>query len=280
MAPPPHPHPYLDVEGPIAFAHRGGAGVHPENTLRAFAHAVELGFTHVETDVHITADGVAIAFHNDVLDRVTDRRGRIADLPWSEVRRARVGHTEPICRLDELIDAFPDTRINLDPKHDAAVEPMVRVLAATNSVDRVCVCSFSDRRTGEAARRIGPRLCTGAGPRSIARLVARSHGAPLSPPSVHCAQVPPRWGRLPLVTRGFVDSTHRAGIQVHVWTIDDPDEMRSLLDIGVDGVMTDRPLVLREVLQQRAEWPAPPGRRTGYGGGKDVGRRLPGGDHR
>lgn len=248
-------HPYLEVDGPIAFAHRGGAEEFPENTLRAFRHAVGMGFTHVETDVHATADGVAVAFHDDSLDRVTDGRGVIAEMDWREVRKARVAGTDPIMRLDELLEELPDTRINIDPKGDAAVEPLVEVLARLGAVERVCVCSFSDRRTMAVRDRIGDSLCFGAGPRGIARLLAasirlRSPGAL----DFHAAQVPVRSKGLTLVRPAVVAAAHRHGIALHVWTIDEAAEMNRLLDMGVDGIMTDRPSTLRQVMIDRGHW--------------------------
>ena len=250
-------HPYLDVDGPIAFAHRGGAEEFPENTLRAFRHAVDLGYTHVETDVHATADGVAVAFHDDSLDRVTDGRGVVGDLPWSQVRDARVAGTDPIMLLDELLEELPDTRINIDPKSDAAVGPLVEVLRRTGAVERVCVCSFSDRRTRQVRNRIGAALCVGAGPRGITRLLAASArlGAPASF-DFHAAQVPVRAKGLTLVRPAMLAAAHRHGVAVHVWTIDEPAEMNRLLDMGVDGIMTDRPSVLRQVMVERGHWEA------------------------
>ena len=250
-------HPYLDVEGPIAFAHRGGAEEYPENTLRAFRHAVSLGCTHVETDVHATADGVAVAFHDDTLDRVTDGRGVVGELTWSQLRRARVAGTDPIVLLDELLEELPDTRINIDPKSDAAVEPLVDALRRHDAVERVCVCSFSDRRTRQVRDRIGDSLCVGAGPRGIARLLAASARLPAPGPlDYHAAQVPVRSKGLTLVRPGVLAAAHRHGIAVHVWTIDEPAEMRRLLEMGVDGIMTDRPAVLREVMIERGHWRA------------------------
>ncbi|RMH70404.1 MAG: glycerophosphodiester phosphodiesterase [Actinomyces sp.] len=243
-------HRFLDHPRPLAFAHRGGAGVHPENTLRAFAHAVELGYTHLETDVHVTADGVALAFHDEVLDRVTDRTGRVAELTWAEVRRARIGGSEPVLRLDELLEAFPDTFVNLDPKHDAAVEPLVDLVARTGALERICIGSFSDRRIAELRRRLGPGLCTSAGPRGVARLQARSRGMPVPVPDVACVQVPVRAAGTTIVTPRFVETAHHYGIDVHVWTIDDPAEMRRLLDLGVDGIMTDEPETLLRVVSE------------------------------
>ncbi len=247
--------PFLDWPGPLPFAHRGGASEAPENTQPAFAHAVGLGYRYLETDVHVTSDGVLVAFHDDRLDRVTDGTGRIDDLPWSRVRQAKVDGREPIPLLEDLLGAWPDVRVNIDPKHDAAVEPLAQVLLRTGAVDRVCVGAFSDKRIGRVRSLVGPGLCVSMGPRQVAALAAVAQGLPggsrLTAP---CAQVPSRQGRVPLVTRRFVAAAHARGIQVHVWTIDDPAEMTRLLDLGVDGLMTDRPLVLKELLQQRGEW--------------------------
>ncbi|MEM8746876.1 MAG: glycerophosphodiester phosphodiesterase [Actinomycetota bacterium] len=244
------PHPYLDYESPIGFAHRGGAGVFPENTERAFRHAVDLGFTHLETDVHATADGVLIAFHDDRLDRVTDRTGRILDLSWAEVAEARVDGTDPILRFDELLERFPESRINIDPKADTAVEPLAAAILEAGVQDRVCVTAFSRRRTLRVKELVGDDLCTGgAAAASLQTLLGRLplgflHG-------VDVLQVPPRVGPLPVVTRRFVDTAHRHGVHVHVWTIDEPDDIRRLIDLGVDAIMTDRPEVLVEVFAER-----------------------------
>ncbi|HIM84911.1 MAG TPA: glycerophosphodiester phosphodiesterase, partial [Acidimicrobiia bacterium] len=139
-------HPFLDHPGILAFAHRGGTGAWPENTLAAFRHAVGLGYRYLETDVHLTADGAVVAFHDDSLDRLTDRTGRIADLSWDEVSEARVAGTQPVPLLAELLDEFPEACINIDPKHDAVVEPLARVLRDAGALRRVCIGAFSDRR--------------------------------------------------------------------------------------------------------------------------------------
>jgi glycerophosphoryl diester phosphodiesterase len=247
--------PFLDWPGPIAFAHRGGASEAPENTMPAFAHAVGLGYRYVETDVHVTADGVLVAFHDDRLDRVTDGTGAIADLPWSVVRQARVDGREPIPLLEDLLGEWPELRVNIDPKHDGAVDPLAEVLLRTQAVDRVCIGAFSDKRIARVSALVGGGLCTSMGPRQVAQLTAAARGLPgggrVRAP---CAQVPTGQGRVVLVTRRFVDTAHRLGVQVHVWTIDDRREMERLLDLGVDGIMTDRPAVLKELLVERGAW--------------------------
>lgn len=247
--------PFLDWPGPLAVAHRGGASEAPENTLPAFAHAISLGYRYVETDVHVTADGALVAFHDDRLDRVTDATGAISELPWSVVRNALVAGLEPIPLLEDLLGTWPDVRVNIDPKHDGAVEELAAVLLRTDAVARVCIGAFSDRRIARVRQLVGGDLCFSMGPRQVAQLVSASRGLPggnrLTAP---CAQVPTRQGRLPLITERFVAAAHARDIQVHVWTIDDAGEMERLLDLGVDGIMTDRPVVLKELLEARGQW--------------------------
>lgn len=251
------PHPFLDHPGVHAFAHRGGTEAAPENSLAAFAAAVELGFDYLETDVHLTADGVMVAFHDEVLDRVTDMTGRIADLPWSEVSQARIGGTEPIPTMDEVLDAFPATRINIDAKSHEVVVTLAECLRRHRALDRVCVGGFSDRRLGRLRNMLGDRLCTSAGPRETAAFLAgvRLPGFRVPADAAYrCLQVPVRQAGIELVTAATVDAAHANSLAVHVWTIDDPAEMHRLLDLGVDGIMTDRPSVLRDVLTERGQW--------------------------
>jgi glycerophosphoryl diester phosphodiesterase len=235
----------------LAFAHRGGASEAPENTLPAFQYAVDLGFRYLETDVHVTADGVLVAFHDHALDRVTDAVGEVSALPWRVVREAKVDGREPIPLLEDLLGAFPEVRVNIDPKHDAAVDPLAEVLRRTGAAHRVCVGAFSDRRLARI-RALVPGVCTSLGPKGVARLRAAAAGLPaggrLPAP---CAQVPVRAGRVTIVDDRFLDVAAKRSIDVHVWTIDDAQEMHRLLDLGVQGIMTDRPLVLREVFAER-----------------------------
>jgi glycerophosphoryl diester phosphodiesterase len=248
--------PFLDHAGPIPFAHRGGAGDWPENTMPAFEGAVALGYRYVETDVHVTADGVLVAFHDDRLDRVTDRHGAIDELTWTEVGAARVDGVEPIPRFEDLLDAFPDLRLNIEPKSDRAVDVLADTLRRHDALDRVLIGSFVDRRVARARALLGDRVCTSMGPKGVARLLAASRGVGRPRFAEVAAQVPTSMRGVPLVTPRFVAAAHRLGVQVHVWTIDDPAEMDRLLDLGVDGIMTDRPAVLRDVLEGRGQWVA------------------------
>jgi glycerophosphoryl diester phosphodiesterase len=250
--------PYLESEGLLAFAHRGGTSSHPENTMPAFQHAVDLGFRYLETDVHATRDGVLLAFHDEELDRVTDCTGRIEDMDYADVAKARIEGKEPIPLFADLLNSWPDIRINIDPKLDNAAAPLVRVLKDANVLDRVCVTSFSDSRADWIKSELGPDLCTGLGPKGTFRLRLSSVSGPFKNLwgryGAGCAQVPISQYGLSIVDRRFVERAHELDLQVHVWTIDDPAEMNRLIDVGVDGLMTDFPEILKSVLEERGIW--------------------------
>lgn len=254
-------YPYF-AQPPLALAHRGGA-LHPrnvgvENTLAAFAVAVDLGYRHLETDVHATADGHVVAFHDPRLDRVTRSTGAIAQLSWAQVRRARVGGREPIPLLEEVLEAFPAANVNIDIKAPGAIAPLWQVIDRLGAHDRVCVGSFSTRRLAAFRRLAGDRVATTAGPLGTAGLrfaptLARQLGS-----ATQAVQVPMDvvvgGRRMPVVTPRLLENAHAVGKQVHVWTVDDPGQMHRLLDLGVDGIVSDRIDVLRAVLLARGAW--------------------------
>lgn len=253
-------HPYLDSPGPIALAHRGGAREAPENSLRAFRRAVDLGYTYIETDVRATSDGVPVIFHDERLNRVTDRVGRIRDLPFSEVRKARIGNAERVHSLPEMLETFPDTRFNIDIKEDNAIEPVLEVLRQADHLDRVCIASFSWARLRIVRETFGDRVCTALGPQEVAALVAQARLGRLSvasrlvlPYGPIAVQVPRRTSRVAVITGAFVEAAAQRGWPVHAWTINEPTEMHELFDMGVDGIVTDRPSVLKQVLSDRAK---------------------------
>jgi glycerophosphoryl diester phosphodiesterase len=259
-------HPFLDSPGPVAIAHRGGADNAPENTLPAFADAIHLGYRHLETDVHLTRDGIVVAFHDPRLDRVTDATGVIEDLDVAAVEAADGGYgfspdggrsfpfrgqDVRVPRMEDLLERWPRVRINIDPKSDAVVEPLIALLDRHAAWDRVCLGSFSDRRLNRIRSAMGDRACTSMGPRAVAFARAASLAGLMPRLGADCVQVPPRQGKIPIVTPRFVSSAQRAGLAVHVWTINDAPTMHALLDMGVDGLMTDRPRLLRDVFAAR-----------------------------
>jgi glycerophosphoryl diester phosphodiesterase len=246
---------FFDFPAPLAFAHRGGADEAPENTWSAFAHAVSLGYRYVETDIRATRDGVAVAFHDPTIDRVSGQAGVVGRMTWPQLREVRLQDGRAVPRLDELLATWPQLHWNIDVKRREAVAPVVEAIKGARATERVLVAAFSARRTARVRAALGPQLATGAGRTAIARLLA-ARALPWLPmrdkPSA--AQVPVRRHGLLILDAGFVSACHRAGVAVHVWTVDERDEMERVLDLGVDGVMTDRPTLLKEVLVTRGQW--------------------------
>lgn len=272
---------YLDGDGssphlPLAFAHRGGAE-HPdlvgaENTLTAFRHAYAQGYRYLETDVQVTSDGVLVAFHDVDVHRVTGGTGSLADLTLAEVKHLRVGGDHEVPTLAELVDALPGARFNIDLKSRRAPEALAAFVVERGLEDRVLVGSFSAGRLRRFRRLTRGRVPTAAHRAEIvAHLLLPARLARLATPGRPAAlQVPVR-RVVPIATAVFVRRVHAAGRQVHVWTVDDPDEMRALLDLGVDGLMTDRTDLLREVLVERGAWHPP----RSEDGTEDVGSPGP-----
>lgn len=255
---------YFDGPLPTGLAHRGGAAYGPnvgvENTIAAFRRAVDMGFRYLETDVHATRDGVVVAFHDEHLDRVTDTTGAIASQPYAVVQQALIGGSEPIPTLIELLEEFPETRINIDIKADSALAPTTEIIRRMGVIDRVCIGSFSERRLRAARRALGPRLATSAGQLGVGALrLAPTQLSRLLHTPAPALQVPMahRMGgrEIEIVTQAFVDVAHRLGKHVHVWfhawSTEDAAQMHRLFDLGVDAIVSDHIDVLREVLVER-----------------------------
>lgn len=254
----PPQHPYLDGPFPRAFAHRGWhlnelAGM--ENSLAAFRRAASEGYRYLETDVRATRDGVVVVLHDATLQRSTDSSGEVEQLDWAAVRTARVGGREPVCRLIDLLEELPEALFNVDVKADSAVKPVVELLRRTGQWHRVCLASFSEARLRRLRAVAGPNLLTSMGTTSAIALRLRSV-LPL-PVAIRggLAQLPVRRYGITVVDRSLVRYAHRRGVEVHAWTVDRAEEMVALLDLGVDGLVTDRPDVLRTVLRTRRAWP-------------------------
>ena len=250
------PHPYLETSKPIAFAHRGGTSAAPENSMRAFQHAVDLGYRYLETDVHATADGHVVAFHDNDLQRTCGSSLKIAEATIDELGSARIDGTDPIPMLIEILNAWPEVNLNIDCKSDAVVAPLIQQLRSSKCLDRVCIGSFSDKRLARIREEFGSSVCTSMGPREVATLVMSTHARVPIRPTRHAlvAQIPVQQGPIPVVTKRTVQRAHDLGLFVHVWTIDDPQEIGRLLDLGADGIMSDDTIALRDVFSARGIW--------------------------
>ena len=257
---------YGRTGGPYAVAHRGGAGLAVENTLEAFARSHALGLRYLETDVRATTDGVCALFHDSTLRRLTGSSARIRDLSWAQLRAERLPGDHRVPRLEELLDAFPDGRLMIDLKDPRAIGPLARALRRSRAQARVCLAGGADRWLADARAVIGSDVRTAMGWESLARLAAAARLG-MRPRGVVPAQfvhLPLRLSVVPVFVERLVTMVHDLGAELLIWTVDDPGSMHRLLDLGVDGVITDRPDLLREVLVSRGAWgssePSPPDR--------------------
>lgn len=249
------PRAYLDSPVPRVFAHRGLAIDAPENTLLAFARAVAVGAQYIETDVHASHDGVAVVAHDASLERVAGRKVRVSQLTMAELRKVDLGHDQGFPSLAEALDAFPETKFNIDVKSKDAVPGTIAAITKANAVDRVLVTSFDERRRRAALRGLPGVASSASARRFLPALLAGKVGVS---PAVRGAlrglvavQVPERALGLRVTTAKMLDRLHAAGVEVHVWTINDPARMRELLELGVDGLVTDRADLALDVLRSR-----------------------------
>ncbi|MGJ9372404.1 glycerophosphodiester phosphodiesterase [Nesterenkonia sp. CF4.4] len=248
---------------PLAFAHRG-ADPRRENTMGAFRRAVDLGYRYLEIDVRTAADGTLVVFHDEELDRATTGSGLLSEKTWEQLAQLRVGageeFTEPLVRFEELLGTWDDVHLNVDLKDAAAVMEFARLVEKHQVHDRVLAASFNDARRHSVRRRLSRPVATSGGWAATALIVLMGPlglmgrlGGRVA--DIDCVQVPVSRGRIRVVTPRFVQRCHRAGLQVHVWVVDDPAEMHELLDMGVDGLMTDDAEALAEVMRERSVWP-------------------------
>jgi glycerophosphoryl diester phosphodiesterase len=258
--------PVLAGPRPFAIAHRGSKLIWPENTMMAFSHAHESGLRWIETDLHVSRDGHVVCIHDDTVDRTTNASGPVSDFTAAELgvldaafhfdvagdRPYRdQGHGVPT--LEDLATEFDDCRLVVDLKQDGLTPVLWELIRRLDIADRVIVGSFSDRRLSEFRQISDGAVATSAGPRAVARALAAA--ALTTPPLLADAlQVPVSARGVPIVTARSVSKFHKAGYQVHVWTVNSSKQMHRLLDLGVDAIITDRPDALKAVMIERGVW--------------------------
>ncbi|MEX0825465.1 MAG: glycerophosphodiester phosphodiesterase [Acidimicrobiia bacterium] len=247
---------YFSHEHPIRLAHRGSRVLWPENTMVAFQGAVDMGYRYLEIDVHVSRDGRVVVFHDDRLERLTDGVGRVWERTWDELQALDAAYNFKLAEvfplrgtglkvplLADLLQTFPEALFNIDLKQAGIEEVVASEIERLQAQDRVLIGSFRDWRIREFRRLTRGRVAVSAGPRELAQAVASCRvGLPVRG-IADALQIPRR-----IASARLVDSAHKAGKQVHVWTVNAPDQMKTLLAMGVDGIITDRPDLLNEVV--------------------------------
>ena len=252
----------------LVFAHRGGGGLYPENTLGAFEYSAQMGVDVLELDVHATRDGTLVVMHDANVERTTDGRGKVSEMTLGEVRKLDAGYKFStdggqnfpfrgrqitIPTLEEIFDALPNKTFNIEPKQEtpSIIAPLCSLLRTRKMTDKVIVGSFRQSIIDEF-RRECPEIATAASPSEATEYLALSKSGlseAYSPP-MQALQIPENLGSLSIVTKDFVENAHRKNLKVHVWTINEPDAMQRLISIGVDGIMTDYPDRLLDLLKR------------------------------
>ena len=257
------------ISRPLVFAHRGGGGLFPENTLKAFEYSAKLGVDFLELDIHSTADGTLVVLHDGSVDRTTDGRGKISEMMLAQVKKLDAGYpfttdggkTFPfrgkgivVPTLAEIFDALPEMKFNIEPKQQtpSIIKPLCNLIRERKMIDKVIVGSFRQTVIDDF-RRECPEVATSASPSEVSEFLALEKtgvSQSYSPP-MQALQIPEKIGGLQIVTKDFIESAHKRNLKVHVWTINETADMRRLLEMGVDGIMTDYPDRLLNFLGRR-----------------------------
>jgi glycerophosphoryl diester phosphodiesterase len=240
-------HPYLDVPGVAISAHRGGSIEAPENTIESFKYSIELGSSYIETDVQLSSNGIPYIFHDDDLKRLFGKNIIFNSLHSDEIDELILFDKYKIPTLESTLQKFPDTLFQIDVKTDEVVLPTMEVIKKTNSTDKVCIASFSSKRLKQV-HKLYPEICLSMGPFEVMKLLLASFGLYRNKVPGNCLQIPIYQYGIKLVTKRFINYIHSIGLKIHVWTINDEDTMQKLIDLGVDGIITDRPKALKDLL--------------------------------
>lgn len=247
-------------EKPVVIAHRAGGNEAPENSIVAVRNMQEKGFKYIETDLYATSDGVVILHHDPELDRTTDGTGKISDYTWAELSKVTDESGNRLMRLDEVLEEFPDLIFNMDSKENSVVRPLIRTLQRQGGIDQVSLSSFSEMRLKFLRSQL-PGVKSSLGTAAIGQLVLAAHspsslrsalatGVPGPAKGAEAVQVPMAAGKVSVINPQFIELAHARGLAVHVWTINEETEMNEILDLGVDGIITDEPSLAQRVIDQ------------------------------
>ena len=234
---------FLDSEFQ-GFVHRGDTSIFLENTIEAFQSAVSLGYLYLETDLRETSDGKIITFHDPNLKRITGANITISETKFSDIRMRRLPSREIIPTIDELLEEFPDSFFNMDLKVNQIEEKVLKKINSHNALERVCLGSFNSK-TIKKINSLEPKILTSMG---ISQVIMYKFFQKKNISKL--IQIPTRWNGIKVITKKFIDRLHNDDLKVHVWTINKETEMQSLIDLGVDGIMTDNASGLIKVMKQ------------------------------
>ena len=237
-------HPFFDTSFQ-AYVHRGDAVNFTENTMEAFQDAVNLGYKYVETDLRMTKDGEIVTFHDESIYRVSGEQVNISDLTYDELSNIKLIRGGQIPKLSEVLENFPETRFNIDLKIKGLVNKVANIIDSHNAYDRICIASFNSS-TLRSFKKIRNQACISMGILDV--VFFKLFNFLIS--SVDCIQIPQNWKGVNVLNNHLIKTAHSKNLKIHVWTINSKTEMKSLIDMKVDGIMTDEALLLKEVCSE------------------------------
>ena len=242
-------HSYLRQPGISISAHRGGSLEAPENTLEAFKYSLDIGCKYIETDVQLSSDGIPYIFHDDDLKRILDQEIAFNSMPSSEIDRLIIFQKYTIPTLEAALLRFPEALFQIDVKTDEVAIPALKIIQKCAAMPRVCIASFNSDRL-KTVSDLYPDVCLSMGPKEVMKLLLSSFKLYKKEVPGNCLQIPVYQYGLKLVTQRFVNYVHSQGLKIMVWTINDEKTMQGLIDLGVDGIITDRPSLLKALLSR------------------------------
>ena len=240
---------YLNYSGLEVLAHRGGSIESSENTIESFKYSISLGCNYIETDVQLSSDGKPYIFHDEDLKRLAGINKTFNDLHSSEIDEIKLFNEHKIPLLEEVLLKFPETCFQIDVKTDEVALPALKVIYDLEAQDRVCIASFSSERL-ETVRNKYPDICISMGPKEVLKLLLASFGLYRGTVPGDCLQIPIYQYGIKLVTKRFVNFVQSKDLKVIVWTINKPEEMKKLIELEVDGIITDKPKALFDILKR------------------------------
>ena len=241
---------YLNYSGVAVLAHRGGSFESFENTIESFYYSQSLGCKFIETDVQVSSDGIPYIFHDETLTRLLGKNDVFSNLDSSEIEDLRIFESHKIPRLDETLQTFPDMCFQIDVKTDEVAMPALEVIHKCRAEDRVCIASFNSSRLSKVNNKY-PEICLSMGPNEVGKMLLSSFGLYKKTIMGDCLQVPMYYYGIKVVTKRFIDFIHSKGLKICVWTINDEKTFRKLIEMKVDGIITDKPKFLYEVLNSK-----------------------------
>lgn len=233
-----------------AFAHRGGANDFVENTLEAFEQSINLGYKYIETDVQATKDNKLVIFHDSDLKRMLDKEIDIASIDYDELCKYKINGIHKIPTFLEAVNSWPEINFNIDPKSQKSAELLINELKSVGNLDRFCIGSFDSHKLYKIREAFDDKICTSMGTNEVVNFYfLRFFG--INNISTPCIQIPYYRRGFKVITAGLIEDAHKFNKKVHAWTIDDPNQMNELIDMGIDGIMTDSPELLKTVLAKK-----------------------------